>query len=88
MSGCEVRASLSQAADDVKVTNATLEGERLQISGDSQRPGVHGFKTDITNQSRRDVVRVLVVPVPPRNCHSPCSCTADTPIAHTSLCIA
>src|SRR5438094_860215 len=38
------------------------QGERLQISGNSQRPSVQGFKPDITNQSRRDVFRVLVVP--------------------------
>ena len=32
------------------------------MSGDSQWSSVHGFKTDITDQTRRDVFRVLVVP--------------------------
>src|SRR5437773_248256 len=38
------------------------QGEWLQIPGDSQRSSVHGLETDITNQARRDVLRVLVVP--------------------------
>src|SRR2546422_10824431 len=38
------------------------QGEWLHVSGDSQWSCVHGFKADITNQTRRDVFRVLVVP--------------------------
>src|SRR5438093_11444557 len=38
------------------------QGEWLQVSGDSQWPCIQGFETDITNQTRRDVFRVLVVP--------------------------
>src|SRR4030095_15095739 len=38
------------------------KGEWFHISGDSQASNVHGFKTDVTNQTRRDVFRVLVVP--------------------------
>src|SRR2546422_6286404 len=37
------------------------QGERLQISGDSQTSRVHGVEANITNQSRRDRFRVLVV---------------------------
>src|SRR5439155_4879094 len=35
--------------------------EWLQISGNSQWSSVHGFKTNIANQTRRDVFRGLVV---------------------------
>lgn len=38
------------------------QGEWLQKSGDSQWSSIYGVKTDITNQTRRDVFRVLVVP--------------------------
>src|SRR5579862_23782 len=31
------------------------QGERLQVSGDSQRSSIHGFKANVTNQRRRDV---------------------------------
>src|SRR6266850_1487148 len=37
------------------------QGERLEISGDSQWASVHRFETNITNQSRRDLFRVLGV---------------------------
>src|SRR5213592_4126943 len=37
------------------------QGERLEISGDSQWSSVHGFETNITNQSRRGLFRVLGV---------------------------
>jgi hypothetical protein len=40
--------------------------EGLKISGDSQWPSVHRFKTLITNENRRDVFRAVsrLLPVP------------------------
>jgi hypothetical protein len=37
------------------------QGERLEISGDPQSSRVRGVEANITNQRRRDCVRVLVV---------------------------